>query len=633
MANTLHNALTANELHYSKIAVSTIGPLNPLPTPTYVGQSLFDEANNLFYVAIGILSPADWIPVTGSGGGNSVEDVAGATYTVLTTDNAATLRLTNVAARTITLPTAPINGFTVTLQDAANTAFTANITVNTGGSDQFQGGASSFKIVSGSSSTTFIYDYSSSEWCVKGGYIGFQPTLLYLRGTLGSALNIQTEDTSSILLNVNSVNALALTTTTATISVGGSVALSLTATTAEISIAGVSILALTGTTANLNLGGVNALSVGATNFEIKRVVLIDDISDNTKQVAFGIAAATTGTKTILNFVQTANRVLSFPDLTDTMVSLTSTDILTNKSFNNATTILAANQLNFNNSANTFHTSLKAGANLVDLDITLPTVAPAAGEVLYSTDTNGTLGWQPVISTVSPTYQLFISGSGTYTCPTSPRIPSYIRLRMVGGGGGGCGSGSSGGGSGGAGGTSGITSLAPPSIVATAGAGSGGTIASGGTGGNFAAPSGISKYFGWNGSSGGFSSEAYCGTINDFATVVGGAGGNGLFSGGGPGGASLLSSTGVGQNAVANTGGGGGGAGCSAGVGISITNPPVAISGSGGGAGGYIEAIIPAQDYSYTVGTGGTAGTAGTGYSARAGGAGANGFVLFEEYYD
>jgi len=43
------------------------------------------------------------------------------------------------------------------------------------------------------------------------------------------------------------------------------------------------------------------------------------------------------------------------------------------------------------------------------------------------------------SFVAPTQQRFTSSTGTYTTPTSPRSPLYLRVRMVGGGGGGGGS--------------------------------------------------------------------------------------------------------------------------------------------------------------------------------------------------
>lgn len=55
-----------------------------------------------------------------------------------------------------------------------------------------------------------------------------------------------------------------------------------------------------------------------------------DTSDNTKALKFDSSASTTATSTTIKNSQTANRVLTLPDLTDTLVSRTSTDTLTNK---------------------------------------------------------------------------------------------------------------------------------------------------------------------------------------------------------------------------------------------------------------------------------------------------------------
>jgi hypothetical protein len=53
-------------------------------------------------------------------------------------------------------------------------------------------------------------------------------------------------------------------------------------------------------------------------------------------------------------------------------------------------------------------------------------------------------------------------------------------------------------------------------------------------------------------------------------------------------------------------------------------------GQGGGAGGYVEKLItsPAATYTYTVGTGGAGGAAGT----LAGGNGAAGIIIVDEFY-
>jgi hypothetical protein len=195
----------------------------------------------------------------------------------------------------------------------------------------------------------------------------------------------------------------------------------------------------------------------------------------------------------------------------------------------------------------------------------------------------------------PTFQNFLSGSGTYNTPAGA---VRIRIRAVGGGGGGAGSGSSPG-TGGNGGDTTFSTL-------TASKGNGASTTSGGTGGT-----------GTNGDfnlSGGIGS----GAANALNTA-GGGGGQSVFGGAGGGGASAAAGTAASTNS--GSGGGGGGTG-----GSNVS------SGGGGGAAGYVEKIIftPAASYSYGVGAAGTAGGAGGG--GQVGGAGGSGVILVEEYY-
>lgn len=202
---------------------------------------------------------------------------------------------------------------------------------------------------------------------------------------------------------------------------------------------------------------------------------------------------------------------------------------------------------------------------------------------------------------------------TYTLPTSPRNPLYLRIRMIGGGGGGAGSGSSGGG----GGATGITSSFGFQLLGTGGTGaaspSGGTAAGGGGGD----PSLGTGPYGTTVKGGTGQNGQY--VASSGAYLAGGAGGNGFFGGGG-----ASQNTGAGLAGATNTGGGGAGAGTS-----STAN---STSGGGGGAGGYVEAILtsPSSTYYYTVGTGGANGGAGTG--GFAGGSGAAGYIEVTEYY-
>jgi hypothetical protein len=317
MASTaVHATLTGIELHYSKLQVIVGAPSS---IPTYIGQTQYDQTNNILYIATGVASLSDWKSQSST---PTVIETASATYTATESNNGNIIAMTNSTSRTFNLPTNPINGFFIGVQDSAATgAYTNTINVSSGG-NLIIGSGSLFKITSDNACILFVYDFASSTWIISSSYSGLQPTFEKIRGTDSG----------------------------------------------------------------------DALTITATDFEISKTFLLDDITDITKQLTINLSGATTGTKTTLIIGQTANRSLTFPDITDTLVSKNTTDIFTNKSFNSATTLLAANQLRFNNSANTFYTSIIGGNNSANLSLTLPIIAPAAGQFLYSTDIIGTLGW-------------------------------------------------------------------------------------------------------------------------------------------------------------------------------------------------------------------------------------------------
>lgn len=224
--------------------------------------------------------------------------------------------------------------------------------------------------------------------------------------------------------------------------------------------------------------------------------------------------------------------------------------------------------------------------------------------------DGSWATPPGNSSVAPTIQKFLSGSGTYTTPVGVL---YINVQMVGGGGGACGSGSS---SQGEGGTGGITTFGSTLLVANGGlGGSGGSGGAGGTASLGSGPIGTAIQGG----------SGTAGAVQNAVSTGRGSGGAGASSPfGGAGGGALTDGVSAGYSAIANSGSGGGGA--APGNGANITG------GGGGGAGGYINAIIstPSSTYAYAVGAAGTPGAAGT--SGIIGGAGGSGYIIVTEYY-
>jgi|GEM_PF-1903856 len=213
--------------------------------------------------------------------------------------------------------------------------------------------------------------------------------------------------------------------------------------------------------------------------------------------------------------------------------------------------------------------------------------------------------------IAPTVQKLTSGS-TYTLPLLPRMPKYIRVRLIGGGGGGGGSGTSGT----AGGSDGGSTTFGSSLLTANGGGkaASGTPPTGASGGTATVASPAINIITTTGGSGGGSSFT--------ASAVSRPGAVGASSPFGAGGQSSMSA--AGGSAVANTGAGGGGGGIDGTVSI--------YTGASGASGGYLEAIIasPSATYAYAVGASGTAGASGSG--GYAGGAGAAGIIVVEEYY-
>lgn len=204
---------------------------------------------------------------------------------------------------------------------------------------------------------------------------------------------------------------------------------------------------------------------------------------------------------------------------------------------------------------------------------------------------------------TPTQQIFLSGSGTYTTPTGA---TRLHTRMVGGGGGGGGTNTAGAAAGSTGGSTTFSTFTAAGGVG-GGLGNGASTGAGGAGG--AASGGTLNINGTPGGGTGATQGDAGG--NGGATAFGGAAGGGQAQ------------TQNGNAGAANTGGGGGGG---AGTGAAT------FGAGGGGSGAYVESWItsPAATYSYAVGA---LGAGGTGNGQANGGNGGSGLIIVEEFYD
>jgi hypothetical protein len=200
---------------------------------------------------------------------------------------------------------------------------------------------------------------------------------------------------------------------------------------------------------------------------------------------------------------------------------------------------------------------------------------------------------PTSESVPPTVQTFTSGSGTYS---SPFDCSYIRVKMIAGGGGGS--------SGGTGATGGTTSFADWTCLG----GSGGGGASGSGGGN-------------GGSGGGFSVPGINGTGTLIERTPGGNGQAGTYNAI-AGLTFIYALGGIGRYGGPTTPGSGGRGGNN---GANSSGHP-----GSGGAGEYAEFVMPPGLYTWAVGAAGAA-SAASGTQAN-GGAGNAGRIIVEEYY-
>lgn len=153
-----------------------------------------------------------------------------------------------------------------------------------------------------------------------------------------------------------------------------------------------------------NVTSDTLVSLAATQTLTNKTLLdtttnIANAVDATKQFGWTLSGATTGTKTTIAANQTANRTLTLPDATDTLVGRATVDTLTNKDLTSNTDNVIARAL-----------WVGSGASSVS---TYAATAPTAGQVL--TATSGTTAtWQtPTTGTITGAANIGVAGAGVF----------------------------------------------------------------------------------------------------------------------------------------------------------------------------------------------------------------------------
>lgn len=201
-------------------------------------------------------------------------------------------------------------------------------------------------------------------------------------------------------------------------------------------IAGADTFAVVSTAQTLS----NKSLVNATSFHV-------DGTDNTKKIAFQSSGATTGTTSTIAGAQTANRVLTLPNVTDTLAGVTATQTLTNKTLtaptistivNTGTLTLPSttdtlvgritsdtltNKTIIDNTNNVAANSLKTTGAVVNVSSAAP---PTTSQVLTATSAT-TATWQnPTASGVIIT----LTANGTISAGFAVMLDTSIDSRVV-----------------------------------------------------------------------------------------------------------------------------------------------------------------------------------------------------------
>lgn len=152
---------------------------------------------------------------------------------------------------------------------------------------------------------------------------------------------------------------------------------------------------------------------------VDTTTFVVDAVDSTKRIGFD-AAGTTGTTTTMAFAQTTNRVLTFPDATDTVVARATTDTLTNKSLVDASTYVvdgadATKRIGFSAGGTTGTTTTLEFAQTTNRLLTFPDATDTmVGRATVDTLANKSLidASTAIVDLSDPTRRLVFDVAGT-----------------------------------------------------------------------------------------------------------------------------------------------------------------------------------------------------------------------------
>lgn len=307
-----------------------------------------------------------------SGSGNTITNIANGslTYSAVTIGSTS-VSLGGTATTIAGLTSVSSTGFTGALTGNASTA-TALATTRAIYGNNFDGTAALTAAIAGTYGGTGVNN-GANTITVAGNLshagaftqtftaTGNTSVTLPTTGTLATLTGTETLTNKTLttpkIAQINDTNGLAVLKTGTTASAVNEVTITNSATLFAPHVSA------TGTDTNISLH----LAPKGTG----KYVVVENGTDGTKQLAFGVAGATTATTTYLNAAQTADRTITLPDATDTLVGKATTDTLTNKTFNTAGT---GNSFSINGTAIT----AVAGTGAVVLANTPTLITPNIG---------------------------------------------------------------------------------------------------------------------------------------------------------------------------------------------------------------------------------------------------------------